>query len=561
MNESLSTFFVRPGEFTFCDPARLYDRKIMNLRRIALLVAALGVVVAVCVQYGTNLLDSAKETVTALPTPGRPPVQVVTPPPEKGGPGKNVGINVAKENALPGTTDWKLKNPGPQNAIEGYADRVSVDPGDKFGLYVSTPARDFQVEAYRMGWYDGKQGRLVWSSDRVRGQRQAAAETTPQIYMARAPWKRSLEVSTQGWPEGDYRLKLVSAAGHDRWVPLTVRSKSAEGRSVFINAVATWAAYNSWGGANIYGGIKGYGDRARKVSFDRPYSGAGDGLFGWHELPMLTLAERMGIPLAYGTSLELDSEPARFKGARGMIFPSHDEYWSSGMRTNTIALRDKGVNLAFFGANNAYRHVRFESSPLGAERVVTCYKDAAEDPMSLTDTDEATQQWRQAPNPRPESSFLGIQYEWAGVLAPYVVTDPNVWMYKGTGAHAGSQYPGLVRSEFDRVFSDGNTPRPIQILSNSPVVINGKDKSFANSSYYTTVSGAGVFSAGTLGWTCAVDASPCWGKLPKETGKFATKVAENIISAFQAGPAAKAHPAVDNYEKYARPTGRFKYNM
>ncbi|MDJ0342458.1 hypothetical protein QMK24_13180 [Streptomyces sp. PH10-H1] len=533
------------------------------MRRTALLVAALGVAIVVCIQYGTSLLDTAKSTVTAIPTPQRPPVQAVTQPPEKGkaGAGKDTGISVTKENSLPGTTAWKLKNPGPQNAIEGYADRVSVDPGENFGLYVSTPARDFQVQAYRMGWYGGKQGRLVWESSHTRGMRQAAAQMTPQIYMARATWKRSLEVSTKGWPEGDYRLKLTSAAGHDRWVPITVRSKSAVGRSVFINAVATWAAYNSWGGANIYSGVKGYGDRARKVSFDRPYSGAGDGLFGWHELPMLTLAERMGIPLAYGTSLELDSDPGRFTGARGMIFPSHDEYWSTGMRTNTIALRDKGVNLAFFGANNAYRHVRFEGSPLGGDRVVTCYKDAAEDPMSLTDTDESTQQWRQAPNPRPEASFLGVQYEWAGVLAPYVVTDPNVWMFKGTGAHAGSQYPGLIRSEFDRVFSDANTPRPIQILSDSPVVIYGKDKSFANSSYYTVPSGAGVFSAGTLGWTCAVDANPCWGKLPKATGAFATKVAENILRAFQAGPSAQRYPAQDNYAKYARPAGHFKYNM
>src|SRR5262245_24918855 len=73
------------------------------------------------------------------------------------------------ENALPGTTAWRLGNPGPEHAIEGYADRVSVLPGESFRLFVSTTAAGFEAVAYRMGWYGGRRGRKVWRSPHLTG--------------------------------------------------------------------------------------------------------------------------------------------------------------------------------------------------------------------------------------------------------------------------------------------------------------------------------------------------------------------------------------------------------
>ena len=197
--------------------------------------------------------------------------------------GKNLdqhNWSVARENELPGTEAWKLRNPGPADAIEGYADKVSVLPGESFRLFVSTTAPGFQVEAFRMGWYQGKQGRTVWISGHTRGTRQSAVKVVPGIYEVYAPWRPSMTISTWGWPQGDYLLKLTSDEGHDRWVPLTVRSPRAAGRTVFMNSVTTWAAYNMWGtGTNVYGNaqgtITGYAKRSRKASFDRPYDKKG----------------------------------------------------------------------------------------------------------------------------------------------------------------------------------------------------------------------------------------------------------------------------------------------
>lgn len=485
--------------------------------------------------------------------------------------GKNVPVqtwSVARENELPGTTAWRLRDPGPNEAIEGYADKVSVLPGQSFRLFVSTTAAGFRVEAFRMGWYQGKQGRAVWLSGHVRGRLQKPrVRVIPGIYEVDAPWQPTMTVSTRGWPQGDYLLKLMSDQGHDRWVTITVRSPSTAGKTVFMNSVTTWAAYNKWGiGTNVYGSDKGplagYAQRSRKASFDRPYDKKGS-YFNWYELPMLSVAERLGLPMAYETDLDLDGDPAAFTGARSLVFAGHDEYWSLGMRDNALKIRDAGVNIAFFSSNTAYRHVRLESSAVGPDRVVVVYKDAAEDPMILKDPSQATQQWRLPPDPRPESVLTGVYYECNPVYAPYVVTDPTSWVFRGTGAKKGSRYPGLVGVESDRLTAKVPVPRPIQIIASSPLTCHGIHTR-SQSSYYTVPSGAGVFSSGTMNWSCSVYGDTgCRGRgirpVPIPSADFARRATENILRAFASGPAAGIHPAVDNYAQMVGPPSTLQY--
>ena len=81
---------------------------------------------------------------------------------------------IVAENAKTGDAWWVTT---PQNAgdIEGYASQVSAVAGDTVTLFVSTKAAQFHVEAYRMGYYQGIGGRLVWQSAEVPGVRQAAS--------------------------------------------------------------------------------------------------------------------------------------------------------------------------------------------------------------------------------------------------------------------------------------------------------------------------------------------------------------------------------------------------
>src|SRR5438105_396623 len=50
--------------------------------------------------------------------------------------------------AQTGDADWPLRSTGPQDAIEGYASRSSIRPGEPITLQVSTTARGFRVSAY-----------------------------------------------------------------------------------------------------------------------------------------------------------------------------------------------------------------------------------------------------------------------------------------------------------------------------------------------------------------------------------------------------------------------------
>ncbi len=466
-------------------------------------------------------------------------------------------LDVAAENAKPGTSDWRLRDANPRasdHAIEGYASAVSVLPGQSFTLYVSTTAPSFVVTAYRMGWYGGKLARQVWRSAEVTGRQQSAPSVDRPLNTVSTHWSPSLTVRADGWPAGDYLLKLVAASGADRYVPITVRSQSGHGRTVLMNGVTTWQAYNTWGGYSLYQGPDGgYGDRARVVSFDRPYASVGADKFLTYEQPLISLAERLGLPLAYATDVDLASDPAMFAGASALISPGHDEYWSTSMRANATSLRDAGVNIAFFGANAIFRHIRFQPSPLGPNRLVVCYKSASDDPMYVTDKSETTQDWREPPDPRPENVLTGTFYECNPVKAAFVVYDPDSWVFAGTGARRGAAYRGLVGIEYDRVTTAPTTPRPITVLSHSPVRCQGRS-SYSDSAYYTVSSGAGVFDTGTMVWVCALGGG-CGDYVDAPARQFARTVTANVLRAFAAGPAGRARPAVDNLAAVPAPAG------
>jgi len=250
---------------------------------------------------------------------------------------------------------WQLTDPGPEHAIEGYADRVSVHPGDAFRLYVSTTSPTWTVTAFRIGDYPGTGGARIWASPPQPGVVQPPAVVQAPRNTVVAPWQPSLTVGTTRWPPGDYLLRLDGSTGAQQFVPLTVATPDNTGRIVIVNAVTTWQAYNRWGGYSLYASGTGrFEDRSRAVSFDRPYQakdmqGAGDFLF--FERPLVQFAERLHLPLGYATDVDLHADPHLLDAARAVITLGHDEYWSQAERDAVTAARGRGVNLAFLGGN------------------------------------------------------------------------------------------------------------------------------------------------------------------------------------------------------------------
>lgn len=461
--------------------------------------------------------------------------------------------NPVPENALPGTSDWVIHHLGGTHEIEGYAGTASLAQGEAFHLFVSTTARSFTATAYRLGWYQGHGARQVWKSRTVRGGAQKTATVTGATNTVTTDWDPVLQVPTDDWPPGAYLVKLDADTGAQRYVPVTVRSPSCAGKVVLKACVQTWQAYNTWGGYDLYKGPNGaYANRSLIVSLDRPYDDNGANMFLTYERNVVKLAEYLtlrkgGLDLAYVTSMDLDADPRLLDGASALVSMGHDEYWTPAERANVTAARDKGVNIAFLGANAMFRRTRLQPTVLGGAREVVCYKTAyLQDPMYGKNPAEVTSDWRDAPNPDPESSLIGTIYEGYPVDASFVVASPSSWVYAGTGVGEGDSFPHLVGVEYDRVDPAYPVERPIEVLSHSPLTCNGV-ASYGDSAYYTHASGAGVYNCGTMRWVEAIYGDQPHG-IDGATPAFVRQVTTNVLRAFAEGPAADKYKASDNLD-------------
>ena len=515
-------------------------------------LAAIAVVVWACTS-GTNAavrpMASTATTAAAGSLGAATPVgpaPTTTGASTTGAPGTAAPVSaVVAENAKPGTADWRIPA-GTGRQIAGYADTTSAVRGDTVTLFVSSTA-DWDVTAYRMGWYGGDMGRLVWRSPRQQAVSQPGPTIDSATHMAEARWSPSLRLTVgPDWVPGDYLLVLRSSDGGAHDVPLTVRDDNSAAALVIVNAVTTWQAYNTWGGCSLYvcPGLKGV-PRATVVSFDRPYdhgynNGSAD--FLDHELSLVALAEQLGLDVTYVTDVDLDRNPSLVLRHKGVVSLGHDEYYSSAMRGGLVAARDAGVNLAFLGANAIYRRIRLEPSWDGRARRHEVNYRTMSDPVAKADPKAATIQWRLAPLNLPEAQIVGVQYACSPVAADLRIVDPSSWVFAGTGATDGMTLPKVVANEYDRVFRGPWTPPNLEVLAHSPLTCRGKSD-FADMAYYSAASGAGVFASGSIHWICSID-----GLCPttNEAAAVVRQVTANVLTAFAAGPTGAAHPSVSN---------------
>ena len=454
--------------------------------------------------------------------------------------------DTAEPTVPEGTEDWRITRPA-AGRIAAYTTRISAEPGTGFGLRVSTAAAGYRVAAYRIGAYPGGTGTLVWRSRFFEGELQAGPVLDPvETRTVVAPWHTSLTIDTDGWTPGFYVLKLRTGSGWETAVPYIVRSPSARGTVALVSPVTTWQAYNEWGGHSLYSGPDG-DRRSWAVSYDRPFNlatGAND--YRANAIPVIVRAERLGIPLSYFANVDLDADTGILEGARGYVSMGHDEYWTPAMREAVERARDGGTNLAFLGANTMYWRIRLEG------RTQVGYRsDAVVDPLRASRPQDATSQFRDASAPDPEQTLTGMMYECFPVDADYVVASPTWFGFRGTGVRAGDRFPGLVGPEADRVYLEERTPRPMEVLGHTTYSCRGVTTS-AQSVYYTTPSGAGVFNAGTLRWGCAI-VDRCDHPLGPRTRDFVRRVTDNLLRAYAAGPVGRDHPARDTVTGYDLP--------
>src|SRR5207248_269992 len=158
-----------------------------------------------------------------------------------------------------------------------------------------------------------------------------------------------------------------------------------------MNRALVEQGWNTYGGFSFYEGTgrcqfdhRTYPpcNRARVVSFDRPYAGNGASDFLDNEYPFIAFAEREGLDVTYCTDICVSEHPEVLLQHRALIGLDHDETWTNSERVAALDAFRHGVNIAFLGAATLVRHARLEPSPLGADRHEVDYRDATEDPLA-----------------------------------------------------------------------------------------------------------------------------------------------------------------------------------
>lgn len=469
-------------------------------------------------------------------------------------PGANA---IVLENQQPGTSAWRLRQPGFSvgddiaGQIKGYASATSVNKGESLTFYVSvSPVQAYSLDVYRLGWYQGLGGRLMQHLGPLNGVSQPACPVDASTGLIECAWAPgpTLDVPTT-WTSGVFVGVLTNAANVQNAIVFTVRDDTRNAPLLVQQAVATYQAYNNYPddrrigksvyesssyGANTVVGTR----RAVKVSFDRPYARDGMGQLLSYDINLIRWLELSGYDVSYSTDVDTHAHAVDPRAHRGLLVMGHDEYWSKEMFDTIEGARDSGVNVAFVGANEAYRQIRFEPSSSGvSNRVVVCYKSSIDPVKGPT----MTVDFRAAG--RPEQSMIGVAYtSVVAVPAPFVVTESDSWFYWGTGFRDGDQVPGLVGGESDRMRSEypGPVARAVSVLSRSPFTTPPYAPDYSQATLYQAPGGAWVFAAGTFFWSWALDDFGAHGVTDARIQRATT----NLLDRFVASPAGGLTPAL-----------------
>ncbi len=496
---------------------------------------------------------------------------------------------IVAENCQPGSDAWIVRKY--QGDIAGFAYPTSVNLGETVNLYVDTHAHPYSMMIFRSGYYGGTGGRLLKTIAATSGTTQPACRSELGTGLTTcSTWTStySLGVPTD-WVSGIYIVKLVNGdTGGENYMLFTVRDDNRHSTILVQSSLFTYTAYNNYGGKAVYSQlstgcptVSGM-QRAVKVSFFRPYSmyhqdesGQSGGAppddltlsnannsYFMAEYPMVHWLESQGYDVSYATTL--DTHRSGETGARNalldhkiFVVTGHSEYWTQEMRDAITAARDKGVHLAFFSANTDYWRVRLESDPVtnAPDSVMVVYKtieSGSSDPTGFS-----TSTWRDPNGPNnPENSLTGSEYigDNDATYFPLRIsadqtTDPLFrhtgldQMPAGTYANFGRQVVGW---EWDAAVDNGHAPNGLKVLASSPtygfllgannpgnVASGNLGLGAANTTRYTSPSGAIVFSTGTILWAWGLGAQ---GVLVTPPDRTIQQMTVNILADMGAQP-------------------------
>jgi sugar lactone lactonase YvrE len=466
-------------------------------------------------------------------------------------PVKPVETPVHIENRLPGSSEFDLRRPARDHEVEGYASTTSAGLGETVEIRVNVSrSQGVRWELYRIGHYQGLGARLIDAGPKVQVAPQPEPTLSTRTGLLECAWATAITLTVDAtWLSGYYLVKLTTDDGFESHVPFVVRETGRRAPLLMQANVTCWQAYNLWGGINLYvnrlpGDPQPFtGPRGYQVSFDRPYTIDPD-ISALVEHSMVRWLEKQGYDVAYVTNIDIDSTPELLEGRQLFLTAGHDEYWSLTERNALEDARDRGLSMAFFSGNNAYRRIRLEPSNAGIpRRVVTCYKSRSLDPQH--DAPDCTAEYHDAPHARPENGMLGLIWSGWGTLEgfPFIVTTPDHWLYEGTDVKEGESLGSVVGYEWDVSSNNGSSPDGLEIVASSPALHEYGYTSHHQAAVFYPTANSFVFAAGTIGWARGLSDEGI-------ANTRVQRVTENVLARAGLFPEARIEkPGAPNYER------------
>lgn len=397
---------------------------------------------------------------------------------------------IQEENLKEGHEGWKVLRPDTANTGIFTAPN-SVLPGESINFLIGSNFGKMDMNVFRLGWYGGKGGRLVHSKPDI-STPPIKMTTDPKTKAPMANWDPAYTLQIpDDWRSGMYAAVVTGKNGSGSMTPFWVRSQENVSPMVTSMGLLTYDAYNNWNGLSLYGG-------ATAVSLDRALKtrgGAGD-VFPW-DLALTRFMERQGFDTDYMVDVDSHDKENVYDGKKLVVLPGHHEYYTQQMKNRLKQAVDNGVNVALFGSNPVYWKVGLEDSVYGKNRIVVCYKNGG-DPNK----ENPTGRFRDLGD--PEAALFGVAYEQTCNGDDWVVSNPNHWVFEGTGFTEGSSIKKVVGPEFDTIFDGVPAGKAREILAAS-VVNKGPRQGHSYSVLVTHESGGEVFATGALNWVYSLD--------------------------------------------------------
>ena len=396
-----------------------------------------------------------------------------------------------------------------------------------------------------MGYYGGKGGRFMISL----GPFAVRNQPTPPIAEHRlrtCGWEGSTSFTIPNdWISGVYVGKLSCTAHRYQSYIIFVVRDDRKADIMFQTSDMTWQAYNKWPDSySLYDSdfpLQPHSGRTW-VSFDRPYGkypqildqplSQGSGEFLLWEYPLCFWLEQQGYDVTYCSNIDTHSDRSGLERVKCFLSVGHDEYWTFPMYENVKNAVDYGLNAAFLSGNalmwvidlqpSVYIDPATIDAPSGLAVAGGQCVPAIPDPRGrvnrtmhrigrfggISETEGALdimgpfarKKW---PN---ENTLIGARtmYPFNG-SADWIVSNPDHWIFEGTGMQKGDKIPGLVGWEHHG--DPANIPG-LEVVAEGRTINSGGATSHYTATVYPGPKGNWVFNAATIYWPLGLAQPP-----------------------------------------------------